>query len=79
MCIRDSYARAVGELAGAHDVVLVEGAGGLLVELDTRGGTVADLGIELRYLGIGVGVVIVAAPGLGTLNHTALTLSLIHI
>lgn len=66
-------ARAVAELCGAHDVVLVEGAGGLLVELDSAGGTLADLAVALRYMGIGVGVVVVAAPGLGTLNHTALT------
>jgi len=67
------HARAVAELAGGHDVVLVEGAGGLLVELDSAGGTLADLAVALRYKGIGVGVVVVAAPGLGTLNHTALT------
>ena len=60
-------------LAGDHDVVIVEGAGGLLVELDSRGGTLADLAVALRYQGTSVGAVIVAAPGLGTLNHTALT------
>ena len=65
--------KEIRELAGDHDVVIVEGAGGLLVELDSRGGTLADLAVALRYQGTSVGAVIVAAPGLGTLNHTALT------
>ena len=48
-------------------------ATGLLVELDSRGGTLADLAVALRYKGISAGAVVVAGPGLGTLNHTALT------
>jgi len=67
------HARTVVELAGDHHIVLVEGAGGLLVELDARGGTLADLGRVLRYQGRSCGAVLVAAAGLGTLNHTALT------
>jgi dethiobiotin synthetase len=67
------HARTVAELAQHVDVVLVEGAGGLLVRLDDRGGTLADLGVALRYKGTSVGYVLVAAAGLGTLNHTALT------
>ncbi|WP_409484666.1 dethiobiotin synthase [Arsenicicoccus dermatophilus] len=55
------------------DLVLVEGAGGLLVRLDLAGGTVADLALCLQELGLKVGVVVVAAAGLGTLNHAALT------
>lgn len=66
------HARRIGELAAAHDHVLVEGAGGLLVELDDDGATLADLALAL---GAGVaGVVLVARAALGTLNHTALTL-----
>jgi dethiobiotin synthetase len=68
-----SVARHVAELARRVDVVLVEGSGGLLVRLDGRGGTLADLGRALRYSGVGTGVVLVVAAGLGTLNHTALT------
>ncbi|HOF63798.1 MAG TPA: dethiobiotin synthase [Dermatophilaceae bacterium] len=68
-----TWVAPIADLAAAHDVVLVEGAGGLLVELDSRGGTLADLAVALRYKGIGTGAVIVASPGLGTLNHTALT------
>ncbi|MCW2830609.1 MAG: hypothetical protein JWP31_1301 [Aeromicrobium sp.] len=51
------------------DVVLVEGAGGLLVRLDLEGGTIRDLARQL-----GADVVVVAREGLGTLNHVALTL-----
>ncbi|WP_188110693.1 dethiobiotin synthase [Aeromicrobium ginsengisoli] len=50
------------------DVVLVEGAGGLLVRLDLDGGTVIDLARALD-----AEVVVVAREGLGTLNHAGLT------
>ena len=53
----------------AADLVLVEGAGGLLVRYDPSGWTIADLAAAL-----GAPVVVVTTPGLGTLNHTALTL-----
>jgi dethiobiotin synthase len=64
-----SHAGRIRELAATHDHVLVEGAGGVLVELDSDGGTLADLGSLLA-----AAFVVVARPGLGTLNHTALTL-----
>ena len=67
------HARSIATLAQDVDVVLVEGAGGLLVRLDSRGGTLADLGTALRYKGISTGFILVASPSLGTLNHTALT------
>jgi dethiobiotin synthetase len=67
------HARTIAEQSELFDVVLVEGAGGLLVHLDSRGGTLADLGAALRYKGVGTGFVVVAAAGLGTLNTTALT------
>jgi dethiobiotin synthetase len=63
------HARKIGELAASHDHVLVEGAGGLLVELDSDGGTMAGLGALLA-----AAFVLVSRPALGTLNHTALTL-----
>lgn len=50
-------------------LTLVEGAGGLLVELGSDGVTLRELAADLR-----AGVLIVCAAGLGTLNHTALTL-----
>ncbi|MDQ3405429.1 MAG: dethiobiotin synthase, partial [Actinomycetota bacterium] len=61
-------ATAVGELIDTHDLVLVEGAGGLLVRFDPDGGTLADVAWSL-----GAQVVVVAEAGLGTLNATALT------
>jgi len=68
-----AHAKRIGAIAADSEVVLVEGAGGLLVRLDQRGGTLADLGAGLRYKGIGCGVVLVASAGLGTLNTAALT------
>jgi dethiobiotin synthetase len=67
------HAKRIGQIAGETEVVFVEGAGGLLVRLDERGGTLADLGTGLRYKGVGCGVVLVASAGLGTLNTAALT------
>lgn len=64
-----AHAERVRELATLYDHVLVEGAGGLLVELDSDGGTLAELGSILA-----AAFVLVARPSLGTLNHTALTL-----
>ncbi len=52
-----------------HDLVLVEGAGGLLVRFDEDGTTLADLA-----RGLHASVLVVVGAGLGTLNHTALTL-----
>jgi dethiobiotin synthetase len=55
------------------DVVLVEGAGGVLVRLDTDGGTLLDLGVALLRADCSVTAVIVTTLTLGTLNHTELT------
>lgn len=59
----------VKALAAVRDLVLVEGAGGLLVRYDRAGATLAGLASAL-----GAGVLVVVPAGLGTLNHTALTL-----
>lgn len=69
------HAARLAEIAGRDDVdlVLVEGAGGLLVRIDAGAATIADLGRELTDTGARVGYVVVAAAGLGTLNHSALT------
>ena len=61
--------RALIESADTGGLTLVEGAGGLLVELADDGATIAELAGDL-----GAPVLVVVAPGLGTLNHTALTL-----
>jgi dethiobiotin synthetase len=55
-------------LAARHDVMLVEGVGGLLVPLGPRL-LVADVAKRL-----GLPLLVVARAGLGTLNHTRLTL-----
>jgi dethiobiotin synthetase len=60
---------AVAAAARDADLVLVEGAGGLLVRYDSGGLTMADVAVALQ-----LPVVLVTAAGLGTLNATALTL-----
>lgn len=64
-----AHVDTIRELARSHDHVVVEGAGGLLVELTEAGDTLADLATALPDSA----VVIVARSGLGTLNHTMLT------
>ncbi|MFD9790083.1 dethiobiotin synthase [Streptomyces sp. NPDC059070] len=64
----EDVAEAAAKLATEHDLVLVEGAGGLLVRLDAAGGTLAD---AARLLG--APVLVVTPAGLGTLNMAALT------
>lgn len=54
-------------LARRHHILLVEGSGGLLAPL-TKRHTMADLAKRLRWP-----ILIVARAGLGTLNHTLLT------
>jgi dethiobiotin synthetase len=64
-----AVARRVARLAEQRRLVLVEGAGGLLVRYDEDGTTLADLARALA-----VPVLVVARAGLGTLNEVALTL-----
>ena len=62
-------AHAVLTAQSDSDLVLVEGAGGLLVRYDDDGFTMAELARTLR-----LPVLVVVDPALGTLNATALTL-----
>lgn len=55
-------------------LTLVEGAGGLLVELCDDGATLRDVALDLD-----AAVLVVVAAGLGTLNHTALTLEALAV
>lgn len=59
------HARTAG---AAADALICEGVGGLLVPL-TPGYLVRDLAVELA-----LPVVVAARPGLGTINHTLLTI-----
>ncbi|MFF2662530.1 dethiobiotin synthase [Kitasatospora sp. NPDC058032] len=69
----EDVAKEVGGLAERHDLVLIEGAGGLLVRYDEQGRTLADQARATRELGLPAEVLLVASAGLGTLNTTALT------
>ncbi|MBD0674241.1 dethiobiotin synthase [Streptomyces sp. CBMA156] len=66
-------AGAVAELASTHDLVLVEGAGGLLVRYDDEGRTLADQVRAVLDAGLPAEVLLVASAGLGTLNIVSLT------
>ncbi len=57
-----------GDLSTRHELILVEGAGGLLAPL-TDSETMADLAVKL-----GLPLIIVAPSRLGCINHTLLTL-----
>jgi dethiobiotin synthetase len=59
----------IQHVAADYDTVFVEGAGGLLVRLNDAGETFADLAVALASRNL-----LVVAAGLGSLNHTALTL-----
>jgi dethiobiotin synthetase len=61
-------AEAAEKLAASHDLVLVEGAGGLLVRFDEEGATLADVARLLA-----APVLVVVQAGLGTLNTATLT------
>ncbi len=63
----DHIAYCYEKLAAKHDIVLVEGAGGLLVPL-TRQENFLDLAARLD-----LPMLVVARNMLGTINHTALT------
>ena len=60
--------RAIQDAGAEREVLVVEGVGGLLVPI-APGYDVADLAGAL-----GLPLVVVARPGLGTINHTLLTL-----
>lgn len=61
-------ARAAAHAAGERRTLIVEGVGGLLVPL-AEDFTVRDLAVAL-----GLPLLVAARPGLGTINHTLLTL-----
>ncbi|HWE00775.1 MAG TPA: dethiobiotin synthase [Tepidisphaeraceae bacterium] len=60
---------ALNEIAAQSDVIIVEGVGGVMVPMDQK----FLLRDVIRWLELPA--VVVARPGLGTINHTLLTLS----
>jgi dethiobiotin synthetase len=64
----DAVTALVARAAAEHDTVIVEGVGGLLVPLGD--------GCDVRSLAraLGMPVIVVGRPSLGTINHTLLTL-----
>lgn len=64
----EDVAALTRHFATSTDLVVLEGAGGLLVGLDEEGTTIADLAQQLD-----ADVIVVTRASLGTLNHTALT------
>jgi dethiobiotin synthetase len=60
---------SLNTMAAASDVMIVEGVGGIMVPMDDRH-TVLDVA---RWLGLPT--VVVARAGLGTINHTILTVN----
>lgn len=61
-------AALIADVRAAGEPVIVEGIGGLLVPL------AQDWDVRRLARELGLGVVIAARPGLGTINHTLLTL-----
>lgn len=63
--------RIFERLSQKYDAVVVEGAGGILVPID-RDHSIADLAQEMN-----LPIVIVAAPYIGSINHTLLTVDFV--
>jgi dethiobiotin synthetase len=74
----DTLARQTIDAWSGADVAFIEGAGGILVRLDTSGGTLVDLASALIADGHDIRVVVVTSVALGTLNHTELTVRTLH-
>jgi len=74
--------RSLARLDEASDVLLIEGIGGLLVPLwerdDPKRGRVRYVTVLDLAAAIGYPVLVVARAGLGTLNHTAMTVRLLR-
>jgi dethiobiotin synthetase len=69
------HVKRVRQLMACSDHVLVEGSGGLLVELDSHGGTIAELAVAL---GCDAVCMVVARATLGTMNHVGLTMEAMY-
>ena len=65
----DKIKTAYKELSSRYDIIIVEGIGGLLVPI-LRDYFVVDLARDF-----GLPIIVVSKPGLGTINHTMLTVN----
>ncbi|MGO4887572.1 dethiobiotin synthase [Anaerobacillus sp. MEB173] len=65
----ESILKHYQKLQRLYEVVLVEGAGGLIVPMNDTGYCVIDLIEEMR-----LPVILIARAGLGTINHTVLSI-----
>jgi dethiobiotin synthetase len=65
----DKIKTAYKELSNKYDIIIVEGIGGLLVPIK-REYFVIDLAKDF-----GLPIIVVSKPGLGTINHTMLTVN----
>jgi dethiobiotin synthetase len=63
----DALVRAARARAAGADVLVAEGVGGLLVPF-------GDFAVRELAIALGLPVVIAARPGLGTINHSLLTI-----
>ena len=63
----ETLAQAARAAAADADVLVVEGVGGLLVPF-------GDFGVRDLALALGLPLVVAARPGLGTINHSLLTI-----
>lgn len=75
------HLESIRRLAAQHDHTLVEGAGGVLVQLDASGHSLADIAMASADTSHAqtpgsnrTGTLIVCRAALGTLNHTELTI-----
>lgn len=68
----ERIASCMQQLCAAHECVLVEGAGGIMVPLDEER-TMLDLMVRLSCP-----VILVATRGLGTINHTLLSIEVLR-
>ncbi len=64
----DKIIEAFGKLDNGHDMVITEGAGGIMVPIDSNT-MMLDLMVRMN-----LPVVLATRPGLGTINHTLLSI-----
>ena len=66
---------SLARLSGEHEALLIEGVGGAMVPLDPQDPACTVLSLMAA---IGYPAIVVTRPGLGTLNHTAMTVAVLR-